>query len=423
MWAIWLISHMAIFLYNFAITCFRLTLWLISPVHQKARQMVQGRKQWIKKLSHDIQGLDNPVVWFHCASLGEFEQGRPLLESFIKLYPGYKVLLTFYSPSGYEIRKNYQYAHAVHYLPWDTADNAREFYDLVKPAAAFLIKYEFWYHFIHEAKNTGVPLMVCSAIFNEKQVFFRPYGVLFRKILSDIKHLFVQDRESSQLLSGIGITSVTVAGDTRVDRVASIIQETETNPILEQFAGDSALFMVGSSWPPDLEVLQELVGKEQHLKFVVAPHEVGEKQLELIESTFKRASVRYSDFDGSKEAEVLIIDTIGILSHLYRYGKYAYIGGAFGKGLHNILEPATFGLPLFFGNDNYQQFAEAEALVSLGGAFAIGNGEELYHAYSKLENDEASYQNASLVCAEYIQKNTGATGKILDYVKDELRLK
>jgi 3-deoxy-D-manno-octulosonic-acid transferase len=385
--------------------------------------MVQGRKQWEKKLFDDIQGLDNPIVWFHCASLGEFEQGRPLLESFIQLYPRHKVLLTFYSPSGYEIRKNYQHAHAVHYLPWDTAGNARKFYDLVKPAAAFLIKYEFWYHFIHEARNQGVPLMVCSAIFNEKQVFFRPYGALFRSMLGDTEHLFVQDLRSSQLLTGIGITSVTVAGDTRVDRVASIIRETKTIPIIEQFARGSALFIVGSSWPPDLEVLQELIDKEQHLKFVIAPHEVGEKQLELIESKFKRTSVRYSDFDRSKEAELLIIDTIGILSHLYRYGKYAYIGGAFGKGLHNILEPATFGLPLFFGNDNYQQFAEAEALVSLGGAFAIGNGKELYHAYSKLENDEASYRSASSVCTEYIQENTGATRKILHYVKDELQLK
>ena len=413
---------MAIVLYNFAIICFRMVLWLVSPLHPKAKKMVKGREQWEAKLSQDFKEVTDPVVWFHCASLGEFEQGRPLLEGFSRLFPHYKVLLTFYSPSGYEIRKNYPNAYAVHYLPWDTASNTSKFYDLVKPVAGFIIKYEYWHHMIYEAKTRKIPLMVCSAIFNENQIFFRPYGGFFRRMLKNLNHLFVQDQKSLTLMKTIGIDAVTVAGDTRVDRVAKITQETVEYPILEQFAQGKDLFIVGSSWPPDLEILKPLIDQEHQLKFVIAPHEIGERQLKLIETTFERPTVRFTKFDLSKEADVLIIDTIGILSHLYQYGCYAYVGGAFGKGLHNILEPATFGLPLFFGNINYRKFAEAEALVSKGGAFAVGNGEELFREYSKLRNDQECYQNASRVCTNYVLQHRGATEVILDYVKKELRL-
>jgi len=414
---------MTIILYNFAIGCFRLLLWLVSPFHIKARKMIQGRKQWKIRLGHDFGKIDDPVVWFHCASLGEFEQGRPLLETFHKTFPHYKILLTFYSPSGYEIRKNYPNAHAVYYLPWDTAANAQAFYDIVNPVAAFIIKYEFWYHMIEESKKRNIPVMVCSSIFNQRQIFFKAYGGLFRTLLKNLNHIFVQNSESLQLLRNIGISSVTVSGDTRVDRVAAIIKESAKNPILEQFANGSELFIVGSSWPRDIRILSGLINHEKHLKFVIAPHEIDDPGIRQLEANINRPSVRYTRFQESSQADILIVNTIGILSHLYQYGKYAYIGGGFEKGLHNILEPATFGLPLFFGNLNYHKFAEADALVKLGGAFAVGDSEELYQHYHQLETDKDRYRDASRVCRHYIGQHTGATEIIMKYVKEELQLK
>lgn len=412
---------MAIVVYNFAIGCFRLILWLIAPFHAKARMMVQGRKQWASRLANDFRLINDQVVWFHCASLGEFEQGRPLLESIKKTFPHYRILLTFYSPSGYEIRKNYPAAYAVHYLPWDTASNARSFFEIVNPKAAFIIKYEYWYHLIREGKKRNIPVMVCSSIFRKQQVFFQPYGGLYRKILKNLQQIFVQDLESADLLKSIGITNFTVAGDTRVDRVAAIINEDGRNKTVEQFANGFPLFIVGSSWPHDIEILRELINGEKHLKFIIAPHEINEAQLDSLESAIHRPSMRYTKFKQELQLEVMIIDTIGILSHLYQYGKYAYVGGAFGRGLHNILEPATFGLPLFFGNRNYQKFAEADTLVGLGGAFAIKNNEELYREYTKLENNPDRYQAASKVCRNYIEQHRGATEVIMNYTKNLLQ--
>jgi 3-deoxy-D-manno-octulosonic-acid transferase len=385
--------------------------------------MIRGRKQWKIRLNRDFENMQDPVVWFHCASLGEFEQGRPLIESFKKTYPDYRILLTFYSPSGYEIRKDYPKAYAVHYLPWDTVANAKAFYSTVKPVAAFIIKYEFWYNLIRESKDRNIPVMVCSSIFRQPQIFFSPFGGLFRKLLRNLNHIFVQDTESKQLLKNIGITSVTISGDTRVDRVAALTKESPGNQILAQFANGSDLFIVGSSWPKDIEILADLINSEKQLKFVIAPHEIDETGLDQLESHIKRPIVRYTNFQESSQAEVLIVNTIGILSHLYKLGKYAYIGGAFGKGLHNILEPATFGLPLFFGNLNYRKFAEAVALVKLGGAFAAGSSEELYRHYRILEKDQERYLEAGRVSREYIEQHTGATEIIMKHVQEELRLK
>ena len=394
---------------------------LASPFHLKAKKMIQGRRHWQTKLNKDFRDLDCPVVWFHCASLGEFEQGRPLLELFIKIYPNYKVLLTFFSPSGYEVQKNYPHAHAVHYLPWDTASNAQEFYNITKPVAAFIIKYEFWYHLIREGKDRNVPVMVCSSIFNVGQIFFKPYGGLFRKILFNLEHIFVQDSGSFELLKKVGISSVTVAGDTRMDRVAAITENTTGNDIVKQFVNGHETIIIGSSWPQDISVVAPLVNSEKHLKFIIAPHEINEKHLSQLNSIIERSSVCYSEYSGSTDADVLIIDTVGILSHLYQYGKYAYIGGAFGKGLHNILEAATFGLPLFFGNRNYKKFREAVSLVELGGAIAIEDTNSLNQAYTRLERDDGLYQQTSDVCRMFVKENTGATKTIMDHVLTVLK--
>jgi len=411
---------MAMILYNFAVRCYQVIIWLLAPFNPKAKLMISGREQWLLRLSQDFSETNQSVAWFHCASLGEFEQGRPIIERYQRQYPDHKILLTFFSPSGYEVRKNYPLAHAVHYLPWDTRTNMQEFYHLVKPVAVFIIKYEYWYHLINQGNRLGVPVVVCSAIFRENQVFFKWYGGFFRKILMKLNHLFVQDQSSSELLKSIGITQVSVCGDTRVDRVVSISKQVISNQKLEQFANSDDLFIVGSSWPQDLDVLADLINQNHQLKFVIAPHEVSESQLAELENTINRPLARYTNYQSDLPAEVLIIDTIGILSHLYKYGKYAYIGGAFGKGLHNTLEAATFGLPLFFGNRNYQKFAEARALVAAGGAFAIGNTSELQHAFNRLETSTESWDQAHQACLTYIQENTGATEKIIHHMKNQL---
>ncbi len=412
---------MALILYDLAVWCFKIVLRLVSPFHQKAKKMVQGRKHWKTNLKRDFQDLDNPVVWFHCASLGEFEQGRPLLESFYRVFPNYKVLLTFFSPSGYEVRKSYPHAHAVHYLPWDTASNAREFYNIVKPTVSFIIKYEFWYHLIQEGRNRDIPVMVCSSLFNGGQIFFKPYGGLFRKILLNLEHIFVQDLRSLELLEKIGISSITVAGDTRMDRVTAITENTTGNEVVQKFVNGHEAFIIGSSWPQDIAVIAPLVNSETHLKFIIAPHEINENHLAQLDSVIERSSARLSEYSGSAETDVLIIDTIGILSHLYQYGKYAYIGGAFGKGLHNILEAATFGLPLFFGSRNYKKFREAVSLVESEGAFAIADTKELNHAYLCLEHDNGLYLRTSEICRNFVKENTGATKIIMDHVLTVLK--
>ena len=243
---------MALALYNFAIFCYKLALKLVSPFDSKAKQMVQGRNMWKSKLGKDFYNLDLPVMWIHCASLGEFEQGRPLLESFSLAFPNYKILLTFFSPSGYQVRKDYPGAYAVHYLPFDTPVNARDFFDIVKPKIFFIVKYEFWYHIISEAKNRQVPVIVFSSIFKADQIFFKPFGGLFRIILSNLDHLFVQDYSSLNLLKNVGINSVSVAGDTRMDRVVSITENTQKNKLIEHFLGNQKGFIIGSSWPQDI---------------------------------------------------------------------------------------------------------------------------------------------------------------------------
>ena len=394
-----------------------MVLWLVSPFHSKAKKMVNGRVDWRSKLIRDIQQHQNPVMWIHCASLGEFEQGRPIIESFKAAYPEYRVLLTFFSPSGFEVQKGYSEADAVHYLPLDTKANVKDFYHIVKPSIGFVIKYEFWYHLMVEGRNQGIPILVCSAIFNSNQIFFKTYGNIFRKILESLEHIFVQDMESFNLLQKINIDSVTVAGDTRMDRVAAITRKAERNEIVESFLADHKAFIVGSSWPQDISVLAPLINKEKEMKFIIAPHEINEHHLSQIAKLITRPTAYYSKFDGTSDAMVLVVDTIGILSHLYRYGAYAYIGGAFGTGLHNVLEAATFGLPLFFGNKNYLKFREAVSLVKLNGAFAVGSSTDLFEAYDRLKQDDNLYQKTSKACLDYVKQHTGATDIIMEFVK------
>lgn len=400
---------------------YRLLLRFGSIFHRKARQMVIGRNNWRNALQASFKENDHPVAWFHCASLGEFEQGRSLIEEFNRAYPKYRILLTFYSPSGYEIRKDYPIAYAVHYLPWDTAANARFFMQTVKPKIGFLIKYEYWYHILKNAQAQAIPIMLCSAIFRSEQIFFKPYGRLFRRILSYFDHIFVQNARSKELLNQLSISNVTVAGDTRMDRVREITLNSKSNAIVAQFVEQSSTTMIiGSSWPEDIQLLAPIINGESEMKFIIAPHEINAKHLTQIDRLITRPLCRYTEAESNDSCDVLVIDTIGMLSHLYQYGDYAYIGGALGKGLHNILEAATFGLPLFFGNKKFSKFREARKLVTLSGAQPVGNTKELLENLNHLRNNPDRYQEVSDICHKYVMEQTGATKVIMDYTHNIL---
>lgn len=404
-------------LYNLSILLLKTGIRVAGIFHSKARAFVTGRKGVFAKLNARFAHNTSSVVWFHCASLGEFEQARPLIEAVKTEYPHFKVLLTFFSPSGYEIRKNYQYADEVAYLPLDTAANARRFVSIVKPAIAIFIKYEFWYHYSQVLKEKNIPILSTSSIFRKDQMFFKGgVGNFYRRILQNFTHFFVQNSESEKLLQSIGITNVTVSGDTRFDRVRQIVDKADRIAIAEKFKGDSRVFVVGSSWSEDLDVLIPFIN-EKRLKFIIAPHEISEQSITGLENALQVKSVRYSEADENvEEADVLIIDNIGLLSRLYRYGEFAYVGGAFGKGLHNILEAACYGVPILFGNKNYQKFQEAVDLINRGGAFEVKDFADLKKKYEML-NVPSSFLLACDVTRQYVDENLGATERIMSYCR------
>ena len=366
-------------IYNFGIRLLGVFTHISAQFNTKSRAFVSGRAKLFEKLEVSFSHQNSPVAWFHCASLGEFEQARPLIECFKRELPEYKILLTFFSPSGYEVRKNYTLADFIFYLPWDTPANARKFVAITRPAIALFIKYEFWKNYTTELSRCGVPLLSISAIFRKEQVFFKPHGKLFRSILYSFDHFFVQDNGSADLLKSIGIDRAVVAGDTRFDRVQHIVAEDKEIPYISQFASDKQVFVIGSCWPEDLHLLAPFIHDHcPQVKFIIAPHEISEAFLTRIERELNVKCVRYSYAgETSSLADVLIIDSIGLLPRIYRYAKYAYVGGALGKGLHNILEATCHGIPVFFGNKNFRKSREANELILRGGAFEIGSYPDL----------------------------------------------
>lgn len=395
-------------------------IWSASLFHPKAKAFVTGRRKILQHVKSAFKGNTSPVVWLHCASLGEFEQGRPIVEAIKANYPAHKILLTFFSPSGFEVRKNFPLADFVFYLPWDTKANARQFVDAVNPALAIFIKYEFWLHYATTLKKRNIPLISVSSIFRSSQIFFQSYGSLHRKILRSFTWFFVQNYESIKLLESIKIKNVTRAGDTRFDRVRKIQKSNEGVPVVEAFKNNQKVFVVGSSWQEDLDVLLPFVN-ENRLKFIIAPHEVSEQSIRDIENALQVPYIRYSNASGKNldDVSVLIIDNVGMLSKLYRYGEFAYVGGAFGKGLHNILEAASNGVPILFGNKNYEKFQEAVDLINRGGAFAISGYPDLKEKYEMLNIPE-SFLLACEVTRQYVEDNLGATDKIMEYCKPVL---
>lgn len=406
------------FLYNTTIFCYSLLIRVFAVFNKKAELFISGRKGWEKKLNEKIDS-QGKYIWFHCASLGEFEQGRPVIEELKKQYPEGKIILTFFSPSGYEVRKNYALADVILYLPLDTKRNAQTFLKIVKPKIAFFIKYEFWYHFINELKNQQIPLYAVSAIFRENQQFFKKslWGKWYRKMLFQFEHFFVQNETSAQLLKNVGISNVTISGDTRFDRVAAIAKDSKLIPVVEKFKDELPLIVAGSTWKPDEELLVAFINQSSNVKFIIAPHEVSAANINRLQQLLKKPAVLFSNINESEidKFDVLIINSIGILSSVYRYGNLAYIGGGFGVGIHNILEAATFGLPIIFG-PNYKKFKEAVDLVREGGAFPIQNYGDLLLSIDNLLGSENVLQKASGICKNYVSKNVGSTIVIINKV-------
>ncbi len=410
-------------LYSLGLRGYKTALQLASPFYPKAKKMVEGQQQLLMHIRKAVQHNTAPVAWFHCASLGEFEQGRPVIEAFRQERPEYKIFLTFFSPSGYEIRKNYSGANWIFYLPLDSAAHAKAFVAAIQPQIAIFVKYEFWYFYLQELHRRQIPTLLISAIFRPEQLFFKPYGHLYRQMLHFFSHHFVQNEASAKLLKSAGVEQVSVAGDTRFDRVLSISQQAREIPLAKAFASNKPIMVVGSSWQPDIAVLAPLVQQYKgRVKFIIAPHEIAENSLKQTEDTLGVACVRFTKTNetAAKEADVLLVDTIGMLSSLYALGSWAYVGGSFGKGLHNTLEAAVWGIPVFFGNQNYQKFAEALALLDRKAAWAVADSEELLQVFSVLFEDEQRRKESGQAAALYVKQLSGATARIMNHIKKVL---
>jgi 3-deoxy-D-manno-octulosonic-acid transferase len=408
--------------YTLGIAIIRFLYFIASFFDAKAHAFVSGRKNFFKRFSGALANEKAPLVWVHCASLGEFEQGRPVIEKLKAEFPKTKILLTFFSPSGFEVRKNYSHADYVFYLPWDTPFNAKRFIEISKPVLAIFVKYEFWIHYTNALKGYGIPTLSVSAIFRPNQIFFKPYGNFYRSVLKNFSWFFVQNDESVNLLKSIGLDNITRAGDTRFDRVNQLVKQTEPIAIAESFKGTQKVMVVGSCWPHDLDVLIPFINENYfHLKFIIAPHEISEDFITELERAVNAKAIRYSQAVGNLEDyHLLIIDNVGMLGRLYRYGEFAYIGGAFGKGLHNILEAACYGIPVFFGNKNYHKFQEAVDLINRGGAFEVADYRDMKAKY-ELVNIPQNFLLACEVTRLYVEENLGATEKIMQFCRPILK--
>lgn len=406
-------------IYDFCIALYSGLLSVVALWNKKAKQWVAGRKNIFERMSAVIAPSDR-VVWIHVASLGEFEQGRPIIEEIRRQHPEYKVLITFFSPSGYEIRKNYDGADYIFYLPADTLSNVKRFLDIAHPEIAVFVKYEFWLNYLTQLKKRGVRSYLVSAIFRRDSVFFRNYGSMWREALDAFDQMFVQNDESRELLHSIGFDNVIVAGDTRFDRVAAIAKAAKPVEIVAKFKGESQLFVAGSTWGPDEDILMPLVNENPQIKFVIAPHEMDEARIGKILATTKCGAVRYTECNGQTDfskAQVLVLDTIGILSSVYGYASWSYIGGGFGVGIHNTLEAATFGLPIAFG-PNYEKFKEARDMVALGAATSVIGADELRNWFAPLRDDAEHLARTSAIAKSYTAKNQGATALFMKIAFD-----
>jgi len=404
-------------IYTIATRLYFFAIRLASIFNVKASQIIKGQKNWRQELSSKIKP-DSKYILIHCASLGEFEQGRPLIEKLKKdpLTKDFKIVLSFFSPSCYEIRKNYSFADVVCYLPFDKSKNAKDFLNIINPEFAVFVKYEFWYFYLQEFKKQNIPAYSISAIFRETQIFFKPYGKFYLSALKSFKHIFVQDENSGKILLKKNITNFDICGDTRTDRVIQIAKENYQNNIFDEFSKGKNTLVCGSTWPEDEAIIAELINKSNDdYRFIIAPHELDEKHLENIEKAISCGIIRYSKIKEvlPKDVKVIIIDSICLLSKLYRYGKFSYVGGGFGTGIHNILEAVVYKIPVVFG-PNYKKFKEACDLVNLGVAFSINSQFELENIIFNTLCDPKKAVEIDNLAKAYISQSSGSTQLIFD---------
>jgi 3-deoxy-D-manno-octulosonic-acid transferase len=410
-------------MYNLIIGLYALVVRIISPFHRKARLMIKGHKKVYRKLKKEVDP-NAKYIWLHAASLGEFEQGRPIIESIKANHPEYKILLTFFSPSGYEVRKDYKLADIVCYLPFDKKRNVKRFLKYAKPSIAIFIKYEFWYNYINQLHKMKVPTYMISAIFRPTQFFFKWYGKPYQKMLKYYECICVQDENSKNLLANIGMHNVEICGDTRFDRVIDIKEQAKAIPIADTFTknsnGEKQMTLVaGSSWPKDEDIFIEYFNNNPELKLIIAPHEIHEAHLNYIESILKRPSIRYTEAlknNNVQNVDCLIIDTFGLLSSLYRYGQVAYVGGGFGVGIHNIIEAAVYNVPVIFG-PNFKKFREANQLIEAGGGYPIHDANSFMGLMDEFINYPEVLNSAGNQAGEYVRSNAGVVDKVLSIIK------
>ena len=400
-------------IYNLTMYILELGIKLAALFSDKPAKMVKGHREVFDLLKSKID-RNAQYIWFHAASLGEFEQGRPLIERIRKEYPQYKILQTFFSPSGYEVRKNYDGADIVCYLPIDTPANAKKFIELVNPCMVFFVKYEFWHNYLNTLYQKGIPTYSVSSIFRPNQIFFRWYGKSYQQVLKTFAHLFVQNEESKKLLAGIGVKNTTVVGDTRFDRVLDICAAAKQLPLVQKFKGDALTFVAGSSWGPDEDIFIKYFNAHPEMKLIIAPHVVNDGHLKEIESKLQRSSIRYTQAteENVGKADCLIIDCYGLLSSIYRYGEISYIGGGFGVGIHNVLEAAVYGIPVIFGPNN-KKFREAQHLLANKGGFEIHSYDDFEQLMNKFLTDEAYLKQSGKAAGDYVKGNAGAMELIL----------
>jgi 3-deoxy-D-manno-octulosonic-acid transferase len=407
-----------LFLYNLVISIAGFFLKIVALFSPKIKLFIDGRKNVFSILEERIKATDK-TIWFHSASLGEYEQGLPVIEKIKEKYPSHKIVVTFFSPSGYEVRKNNTVADVTIYLPLDTRKNAKRFLKLAHPEKAFFIKYEFWLNYLKELETSKTPTYLISGIFRDSQMFFKWYGGFYRKALKAFTYFFVQNESSKQKIEAIGFNNVIVSGDTRFDRVNAILERDNSLDYIEKFKNNQTTIVIGSSWPKDEALLAEYINQApDNVKFIIAPHNIKTEQISNLKSQITKSSVLFSEKNNLdlSNYSVFIIDTIGLLTKIYSYGTIAYVGGGFGNpGIHNILEPATFGIPIIIG-PNFSNFAEALELVKLKGCTVISNSNELKNSFDQLINDENFLKEKGQICKSYIQDNTGATNSIMKIV-------
>ncbi len=410
-------------LYNIGIDVYAQLVRLASCFNPKAKLFHDGRKGLLKNIKESVN-TTSPIIWVHCSSVGEFEQARPVIEWYKSEKPGFKILLTFFSPSGYEQYKKYALADWVFYLPLDKSSNVKEFISIVKPVKAIFVKYEFWYNYLTQLKKNGIPTYIISAIFRPSQHFFKWYGSFFREMLQCYTKLFVQDEQSVSLLKSAGVSqNVILSGDTRFDRVNKIASQSKDLPLIERFSKDRFVVVAGSSWEPDEELIAEVIKNFSKIKLILAPHEVSEQRVEGIKKLFsgKRVLVitdleKQNIDDINFDADILIVNKYGILSSIYKYGKVAYVGGGFGVGIHNVLEAATYSVPVIFG-PNYSKFKEARDLLKLGGAYTVSDKTQLYNIFNSFVVAPSEIELKGKISGKYVKDNLGATIKIITEIE------